>query len=136
MKQLNKIANAKICIYFSKKVKMFDSIDHKKELIKVRSNSENDFVNSVNQLLDNDVIKEIEIEKNISKSGSSNYFAEIISNSKEDIFNIDAIKKIAIQHRLRFLPTKYFKNEIPKEAIFKIKEIESVSNKLLFTKKK
>ena len=54
---------------------MFDSIDLKKELIKVRSNSENDFVNYVNQLLDNDVIKEIEIEKNISKSGSSNYFA-------------------------------------------------------------
>ena len=71
---------------------MFDNIDLKKELIKVRSNSGNDFVNSVNQLLDNDVIKEIEIEKNISKSGSSNYFAEIITNSKEDIFNIEAIK--------------------------------------------
>ena len=42
---------------------MFDNIDLKKELIKVRSNSGNDFVNSVNQLLDNDVIKEIEIEK-------------------------------------------------------------------------
>ena len=107
---------------------MFDNIDLKKELIKVRSNSDNDFVNSVNQLLDNDVIKEIEIEKSISESGSSNYFAEIITNSKEDIFNIEAIKKIAIQHRLRFLPTKYFKNEIPKEAIFKIKEIEKANN--------
>ena len=32
--------------------------------------------------------------------------------------------KIAVKHRLRFLPTKYFKNHIPKEAIFKIKEIE------------
>lgn len=42
---------------------MFDSIDLKKELIKVRSNSENDFVNSVNQLLDSEVIKETEIEK-------------------------------------------------------------------------
>ena len=107
---------------------MFDSIDIKKELIKVRSNSENDFLNSVNQLLDNDVVKETQIENNIIKSSSKNYFAEIITNSKEDIFNIESIKKIAIQHRLRFLPTKYFKNEIPKEAIFKIKEIEKANN--------
>ena len=128
MKQLNKIANANICIYFSKKVNMFDSIDIKKELIKVRSNSENDLLNSVNQLLDNDVVIETEIEKKITKSSSKNYFAEIITNSKEDIFNIESIKKIAIQHRLRFLPTKYFKNEIPKEAIFKIKEIEKANN--------
>ena len=107
---------------------MFDSIDIKKELIKVRSNSENDFLNSVNQLLDNDVVKETQIENNIKKSSSKNYFAEIITNSNEDIFNIESIKKIAIQHRLRFLPTKYFKNEIPKEAIFKIKEIEKANN--------
>ena len=49
---------------------MFDSIDIKKELIKIRGKSENDFLNSVNQLLDNDVSKESEIEKNITKSNS------------------------------------------------------------------
>ena len=54
---------------------MFKNIDIKKELIKVRTNSENDFLNSVNQLLDNDVVKETQIEKNIKKSSSKNYFA-------------------------------------------------------------
>ena len=77
---------------------MFDSIDIKKELIKVRSNSENDFLNSVNQLLDNDVVMETQIENNIIKSSSKNYFAEIITNSNEDIFNIESIKKRAIKH--------------------------------------
>tara|TARA_Y100000991_G_scaffold116429_1_gene87829 strand:+ start:1 stop:726 length:726 start_codon:yes stop_codon:yes gene_type:complete len=107
---------------------MFDSIDIKNELIKVRSKAENDFLNSVNDLLDNDFVKESEIEKNITKSSSKNYFAEINTSSNENIFNIESIKKIAIQHRLRFLPTKYFKNKIPKEAIFKIKEIEKANN--------
>ena len=107
---------------------MFDSIDIKKELIKVRSSSKNDFLDSVKKLLDKDVIKENNIEKNIIKSNSRNYFAEIKTRSNKDIFNIESIKKIAIQHRLRFLPTKYFKNEIPKEAIFKIKEIEKENN--------
>jgi hypothetical protein len=106
---------------------MFDGVDIKKELIKVKSDI--NLLNSVNELLDNDIVKESVIEENITKSISKNYFAEINTFSKEDIFNIEAIKKIAIQHRLRFLPTKYFKNEIPKEAIFKIKEIEK-ANKL------
>ena len=105
---------------------MFDGIDIKKELIKVKSDI--NLLNSVNELLDNDIVKESVIEENITKSISKNYSAEINTLSKEDIFNIEAIKKIAIQHRLRFLPTKYFKNEIPKEAIFKIKEIEKANN--------
>ena len=105
---------------------MFDGVDIKKELIKVKSDI--NLLNSVNELLDNDIVKESVIEENITKSISKNYFAEINTLSKEDIFNIEAIKKIAIQHRLRFLPTKYFKNAIPKEAIFKIKEIEKANN--------
>tara|TARA_B110000027_G_scaffold28311_1_gene31067 strand:- start:4610 stop:5329 length:720 start_codon:yes stop_codon:yes gene_type:complete len=105
---------------------MFDGVDIKKELIKVKSDI--NLLNSVNELLDNDIVKESVIEENITKSISKNYSAEINTLSKEDIFNIEAIKKIAIQHRLRFLPTKYFKNEIPKEAIFKIKEIEKANN--------
>ena len=105
---------------------MFDGVDIKKKLIKVKSDI--NLLNSVNELLDNDIVKESVIEENITKSISKNYSAEINTFSKEDVFNIEAIKKIAIQHRLRFLPTKYFKNEIPKEAIFKIKEIEKANN--------
>lgn len=42
----------------------------------------------------------------------------------EPIFSIQQIKTIAVRYRLRFLDSKFFKGEIPYEAILKIKEIE------------
>lgn len=40
------------------------------------------------------------------------------------IYHIDQIKNICIDYRLRFLNSKYFKGEIPPEAISKIKGLE------------
>ncbi len=42
----------------------------------------------------------------------------------QKIYHIDQIKKICIDYRLRFLDSKYFKGEIPQEAISKIKILE------------
>jgi len=44
------------------------------------------------------------------------------------IFHIDAIKAICMDYRLRFLDTKYFKNDIPQEAVSKIKALEKAHN--------
>tara|TARA_Y100000385_G_scaffold158748_1_gene164577 strand:- start:622 stop:1347 length:726 start_codon:yes stop_codon:yes gene_type:complete len=107
---------------------MFQNIDIEKELIKDRSVSENNLLNSVNKQLKADFILEASIQKNLSNYNSKNYFAEINSKKNYSIFNLKSIKNIATQYRLRFLPTKYFKNQIPKEAIFKIKEIEKENN--------
>ncbi len=40
------------------------------------------------------------------------------------IFHISQIKKICVEYRLRFLSTKYFKGDLPSEAIFATKELE------------
>ncbi len=40
------------------------------------------------------------------------------------IYHVDQIKDICITYRLRFLDTKYFKNDIPREALVEIKELE------------
>ena len=40
------------------------------------------------------------------------------------IYHLDHIKKICIDYRLRFLNSRYFKGEIPPEAITKIKALE------------
>ena len=40
------------------------------------------------------------------------------------IFHISQIKKLCIEYRLRFLSTKYFKGELPAEAVFATKELE------------
>lgn len=44
------------------------------------------------------------------------------------IYHIDQIKKICIDYRLRFLNSKYFKGEIPPEAVSKIKRLEQEHN--------
>lgn len=47
------------------------------------------------------------------------------------IFHISQIKKICITYRLRFLSTRYFKEELPAEAIFAIKELERTHKTML-----
>ena len=42
----------------------------------------------------------------------------------DKIFHIDQIKKLAINFRLRFLDSHLFKNQIPDEAITKIRVLE------------
>ncbi len=40
------------------------------------------------------------------------------------IYHVDQIREICVDYRLRFLDTKYFKNDIPFEALNKIKNME------------
>ena len=76
---------------------MFQNIDIEKELIKVRSVSENNLLNSVNKQLKDDFILEASIQKNLSNYNSKNYFAEINSKKNYSIFNLKSIKNIATQ---------------------------------------
>lgn len=73
-----------------------------------------------------DLDKEMErIENNISsgKGNPGNVFQiDLLEASR--IYHIDEIKNICIDYRLRFLDSKYFKGEIPSEAISKIKSLE------------
>lgn len=44
--------------------------------------------------------------------------------SSDRVYHIDSIRTIATTYRLRFLPLKYFKPRLPKEAFEKIREFE------------
>ncbi|MAJ05336.1 MAG: hypothetical protein CL827_00550 [Crocinitomicaceae bacterium] len=103
---------------------MFQDINIEKELISLKSKNEKLLLNSANDQLNNDLIKEKTIQKNINSSNNKKYFANIKIDESSNVYNFKTIETIAIKHRLRFLPTKFFKNQIPQEAIFKIKEIE------------
>lgn len=46
-----------------------------------------------------------------------------------NIFHIDQIKKLCTDYRLRFLSSRYFKGEIPYEAISKIKDLQRTHEK-------
>ena len=103
---------------------MFQDINIEKELISLKSKNEKLLFNSAIDQLNNDLIKEKTILKNINSSNNKKYFANIKIEDTSNVYSFETIEKIAIKHRLRFLPTKFFKNQIPQEAIFKIKEIE------------
>ena len=65
------------------------------------------------------------IEENISISNGTpknNFNIDLLDHSR--IFHINEIKQICIDYRLRFLDTKYFKGNIPAEALSKIKTLE------------
>src|SRR5690606_32530279 len=47
---------------------------------------------------------------------------ELLEGSR--IYHLSHIKQIAIDYRLRFLDTRYFKGKIPQEATFKIRKLE------------
>ena len=45
---------------------------------------------------------------------------------RNKIYHIDQIKKVSINHRLRFLDLKYFKNKLPDSAYEDIQQLEAI----------
>lgn len=86
-----------------------------------------------------------DIQEKLNFEKKSNIYYEYIKRSKKNhfndfnldkldndkIFHLNSIRKICIDYRLRFLDIKYFKGEIPSEAIDKIKQLENDHNKKL-----
>lgn len=93
----------------------------------------------INNLLTTNIQEALNSEKKINLfqknwiSQEKNYFNEFNLNKlkNENIFHINTIKSTCVDYRLRFLDIKYFKGEIPLEAIEKIKQMEIDHNKKL-----
>jgi len=107
---------------------MLSNINIKKELELVQSKKENQVLELVNDQLLNDQKIENSIKNNLNQCAPTNFNPDLVDYNINDVYDIDAIKSIAVKYRLRFLPTKYFKNEIPQEAIFKTKNLEKKNN--------
>ena len=107
---------------------MFGTIDIKEELKRVQTKKENSIIDVFNNQIDADLNQETKILNNLNNCNYKTQYAELHHFDSEELYEFDNIKYIAVKYRLRFLPTKYFKNEIPKEAIFKIKALEKSNN--------
>ena len=57
-----------------------------------------------------------------SSESINNFDFDLLESHK--IFHLDQIKEVCIDYRLRFLDLKYFKGNVPKEAIAKISALE------------
>jgi len=85
----------------------------------------NDMIEQVYQILNHHQKNNERILDNISCSKGvvhNNFEFDLLETAA--IYHIDQIKAVCIDYRLRFLDTKYFKGEIPQEALTKIDKIE------------
>ncbi|MBZ9653025.1 hypothetical protein [Psychroflexus montanilacus] len=92
---------------------------------KFKTTSNEDILKQVHEVLKNvdDRNEEILDKVNSGDSADFNTF-DFDKLQSSEIYHIDQIEKICVNYRLRFLDSKYFKGELPYEAISKIKTLE------------
>ena len=73
------------------------------------------------QLKEEDILKRIQ-EANPQEIDSNPFDFDLLESGR--IFHLSQIKKICINYRLRFLNTKFFKEDLPLEAVAAVKELE------------
>jgi hypothetical protein len=75
----------------------------------------------------NDAAEEQILQSIFGSSGEAQEL-DIKKLNPNHIYGLDEIKKICIDYRLRFLDAKYFKGDIPYEAITKVKALQKDQN--------
>lgn len=105
------------------------NIESELSRLRFKTTSEESILESVAQILKEDNQKDDQIletlgSANISKENRFDF--DLLET--QNIYHLDTIKSICIDYRLRFLDTKFFKGEIPYEAISKIKALEKAHN--------
>ena len=106
---------------------MFEQTNIEKLLIKARVKriSEQSILIDVKRILiENERERAVIVSKLEGDSqGKENIFKfELLENGK--IFHLEDIKEMCVNYRLRFLESKYFKGDIPEEAVSKIRALE------------
>ena len=106
---------------------LLEKINLEKELKKerVKANNSPDLIGEFYQTIkkNQELRKSILNSKTVDTRQDYNTFNfDCLDTDK--IYHIEQIKKICIDYRLRFLDTKYFKGQIPEEAIIKINNLE------------
>lgn len=116
----------------------FDTIAKRKRMLLKRTNIEEQLgktlknaadsqkiLDEVFHILEEDKQRTERIYDSLSggKTTVINHFDFDLLDTKK-IYHLSQIKTICIEYRLRFLDSKYFKGEIPGEAISKIKQLE------------
>lgn len=105
------------------------NIEEKLQRLKNKNSDETSVLNAVKAILQKDDAKDKRILDTLAKAsptGGNNFDFDLLET--KNIYHIDQIKSICIDYRLRFLDTKYFKGEIPYEALSIIKSLEKTHN--------
>jgi len=103
------------------------TVDLHSELLgtRMRQLSENEILEHVSDILaKNQVIRENILSRILSgnETDSNNFNFGLLETDR--IFHLDHIRKICIAYRLRFLPSHYFRDGIPEEAVTRARDLE------------
>lgn len=102
------------------------NIEQKLQQTRKKALADSDLLEQVRNILAEDDLKEDAIiarMKSPQKPTPRNSFNFDLLETQH-IYHVDQIRDICVNYRLRFLDTRYFKNEIPQEALSKIKQLE------------
>ena len=108
---------------------LFDRVDLKHELENLRKKevSTESLLEEVEKILRREEAHEKAILQRVEEgdpSGIDGNDLDFDLLESDRIFHISQIKKLCVDYRLRFLSTKFFKGELPAEALFSAKELE------------
>lgn len=111
----------------------FPRTDIQKQLLTVRNRtvSEEQILKEVNQILDTTLKRDEKVLDQLKNSGGSSNEFKLDELESERIFHLNDIHKICVDYRLRFLDSRFFKPEIPYDALMQIKELEKIHNTTL-----
>ena len=105
------------------------NIEERLQYLKNKQTNEQDILQAVHKLLAVDNHKDDLVLETLYKSNDANHNDFVFDLLEtERIYQLEQIKEICINYRLRFLDSKYFKGELPYEAILKIKSLEKKHN--------
>ncbi len=100
-----------------------EQLDHERELLA----PEYDPVTITQAILIEQEHEDCRIQDALGNSGCGKVEIDELHLDPERIYTLNEIKKIAINYRLRFLPSKYFIGEIPYDAIIEIKRLRELT---------
>ncbi|MFN3754151.1 hypothetical protein [Flavobacterium sp.] len=110
---------------------LVNKLDLEKELLSKRRKfkAEAEILAEVQSIFtENDLVREQISQKLQQKSSTKPNQLNFDLLEADKIFHLEQIKSLCIEYRLRFLDSNIFKNEIPEEAISKIRMMEKAHN--------
>jgi hypothetical protein len=113
---------------------MFGEVDIRTELVRARAASlseEEEIIRETHRILRKDLFAEKKILQNLKHYSKTFEVMDEEDAEHASVFSLADIRTIAVNHRLKFLESKLYKEDIPYEAILKIKELNNRYHKEL-----
>ena len=109
-----------------KGVNLEDKLDLERS--RLRANVADELLATYKRFFNENDALDAQIIENIFGSDGQAQFLNLEQLDPNRIYGVDEIKKVCVDYRLRFLDAKYFKGEIPYEAIAKVKRLQKDQN--------